>query len=443
MKKHILKRFIKQLTLAISIGALLSTQAQAQSYADGFYYEIGGGQLSDTALTDWNEFTLDLDPYLSSQYSCGDFDLEESIKALIKDIANIPDEFEEYLKVAVIDLLYGLIALSIQKAAPGVYEYLTNSFIRHKEFLNLKLANCQQIEALLADGEITKLADLAKMIKWRKGAEAGIPIHEADEEVNPAEGIPWVGGEYRGGDGQEAINLVEDMVKAGYENILGSNRVPPSAIADYSPIAYYFPDDLAAFSWAVEVFGDKIITFVGQNQSITGSGLQTQIARKSFDLIITLEAVMANPAGATQDDLNQLSTPNYRMTVEALQAIAARSPAQRKIVVNRLASEIANLQEIEKTFIIRELLISALDEPHLFYSTIKDDYFLDLIDELDDHIKVARDRAAVRDEFVGNTLIKVFDTRDQREYQPNTTPVKVDPVETLDGSGVINTSVLN
>ena len=367
--------------------------------------------------------------------------LTESIQALIKDISNIPDEFEEYLKVAAIDLLYGLIALAIQKAAPGMYEYLTNAFIRHKEFLQLKLADCQRIESQLAGGEITKLQDLAKLIEWRKGAEAGTPIHETEAEVDGKEGIPWVGGEYAGGEGQEPIKLVEDAIKAGYENIMGGNNLPPNAVEDYSPILYYFPSDLDAFAWAIEVFGDKIISFTGENQSITGSGLQTQIARKTFDLQITLEEIINNPEGATQDQLLQLSTPNYRLTPDAVSAVGARNLTQRKLLTNRLASEIATLQELEKTFIIRELLISALDEPHLFYSTIKDDYFLDLIGELDDHISVARARADVRREFVGDLLIKTFDSRNDGEDQPGDVPNNIQPNESMRGTGIITSAL--
>ena len=74
MKKQLIKKNIKQITLAVSISVLTATSAQAQSYDDGFYYEIGGGQLADPGLSGWNEFTLDLDPYLGTQYTCGDFD---------------------------------------------------------------------------------------------------------------------------------------------------------------------------------------------------------------------------------------------------------------------------------------------------------------------------------------------------------------------------------
>jgi len=428
-----MKTRIKTLSAALLL-SVLSTAVHGQSYNDKFYYEIGGGQLSDSALSEWSAFTLDLDPYASSQYSCGDFDMDESLKALIRDIADVPDEFEEYLKVAGIDLLYGLIALSIQKAAPGVYEYLTNAYIRHKEFLQLKMANCRRAEALLADGELNKLSDLAKLIEWRKAIEEGKSIQEAEAEVDGSEGIPWVDGEYYGGEGQGPIKLVEHSTIKGYENLFGGTSA--SAAKD-SAIAYYFPVGEDAKTWAVEVFGDKIISFVDDNQSITGSGLQASISSSTLEIAEILARVVPNPTAASKNELDQLSTPNYRVTVAALSAIGARKIGQQEILKSRLASEIATLQAIEKAYIIRDLIVSATDEPHIYYSPLKKDHYDGLIAQIDDGIEVARNKAKVRNEFMGQLLITTFETRDEIEDQPSNLPGAVDPKETLRGTGVL------
>lgn len=425
---------MKKRLLTLGLLACFSLPAFGQTYSDKFYYEIGGGQLSDTALSDWNAFTLDLDPYASSRYSCGDFDLDESLKALIRDIADVPDEFEEYLKVAGIDLLYGLVALSIQKAAPGVYEYLTNAYIRHKEFLQLKLANCRRAEALLANGDINKLADLAKLIEWKKAIEQGKSVQDAEAEVDGTEGIPWVDGEYYGGEGQDPIKLVEHSTVKGYENLYGgTNAGGPTD----SSIAYYFPASADAKDWAVEVFGDKIISFVDDNQSITGSGLQASISASTVEIAEILERVVPNPTAASKEELNQLSTPNYRVTVSALAAIGARKIGQQEVLKSRLASEIATLQSIEKAYIVRDLIVSATDEPHIYFGPLKDDHYAGLVAQIDDGIEVARNKAKVRNEFMGQLLITTFDTRDEMEDQPSNLPGSVEPKETLRGTGVL------
>lgn len=428
---------IAGITASIAMVTSAPSTARAQAFGDKFYYEIGGGQLSDNALAGWNELTIDLDPYASTNYSCGDFDLDESLKSLIREISDVPDQFETYLEVAAIDLLYGLIALSIQKASPGLYEYLTNAFIRHQEYLQLKLASCHRLESQIGNGEISKLADFAKLIEWRKSAEAGQSIQEAEAEVDGTEGIPWVGGEYHGGENQPPIKLVEHGIRKGYENIVGSGG---TSNGEDSPIALYFPDAPSATDWGVAVFGDKLITFVGDNQSVTGSGLQAQITKTTEEVKEILLRAVENPPGVSAEDLNRISSPNYRITTEALAAIQARDKEQQAILVNRLASEIATLQEVEKAFIIREFLVSALDDPHIYYTTIKDEYFVGLIDEIDDHIQVARDRAKVRQEFVGGLLIKTFETRDELEDQPSNLPGVLIPKESAPGAGIIPSS---
>ena len=64
---------------------------------DRLYYQIGGGRASDDTFKNFNSFKLNLDPYVSGNYSCGNFDIAESVKALISELSDVPDEFAEYL----------------------------------------------------------------------------------------------------------------------------------------------------------------------------------------------------------------------------------------------------------------------------------------------------------------------------------------------------------
>ena len=427
-----MRKFSVLLCFVTAIGHPLIGQSQSSS--DAFYYRIGGGQLSDSARYRWNEFTLNLDPYASASYSCGDIDLDESLKSLIRDLESIPDEFETYLKEASIDLLYGLVALSLQKAAPGMYEYLTNAYIRHKEYLQVRLASCKRIESLVADGEINQLKDLAKMVEWRRAIEQGTPVQEAEAEVDGRKGIPWVGGEYYGGEGQKPIRLVEHSIAKGYENLVGSGTTGDTSS---SAMAYYFPSSEDAKEWGVSVLGDKVISFTGDSQSVTGSGLQTVISQTTESVKLILNAAVINPSGTTQEQLDQLSTPNFRLTVPALAAIGARAAEHQSLLKNRLASEIATLQELEKVYLIRDYIVSAMDEPHVFFGPLRRTHFPELLAKIDDDIRVARDKAAIRREFMGELLIQVFDTRDELEDQPTNMPGFSEPREPLRGTGIL------
>lgn len=418
--------------ISLFVASLCLASQPALSVSDSLYYEIGGGRLSDTALNDWNEFTINLDTYASGSYSCGDFDIGESIKAKVQELQNVPDEFEEYLKVAALDYIYGLIALSIQKAAPGAYEYLTNSYLRHKDFVQLKVASCQQVERLVQNNGIKEFKDLAKLVQWQKGAEAGESVQEADAKADASQGIPWVDGEYYGGVGQEPIKLVEHSVAKGYEFLTGSLTASGD---DTSSIQTAFPNSSAAVNWAVRIFGEKLITFTLPSQSITGSGLYPEISKATDEHLIMLDKVLRKPTAASKAELDSLSTPAFRVTPEALSAINSQNPDAQMLIKNRLASEIATYQAIERAYFIRSLVVAALDEPNFYFTSVMPRHFDSFLDRIDDGINVARDRAKVRREFVGDLMIDTFKRKEEVENRLENMPDSFQPQEkTPDGA---------
>jgi len=399
----------KLISLCVTSMCLLSQPAFA--VGESLYYEIGGGRLSDTALNDWNEFTVDLDFYASGSYSCGDFDIGESIKAKVRELRDIPDEFEEYLKVAALDYIYGLIALSIQKAAPGAYEYLTNSYLRHKD---------------------KEFKDLAKLVQWQKGAEAGEAVQEAEAKADASQGIPWVDGVYHGGTGQDPIKLVEHSVAKGYEFLTGSIVANGD---DTSSIKSAFPNSSDAVAWATQVFGEKLITFTTPSQSITGSGLYPEISKTTDERLVTLDKVLKKPTAATKAELESLSTPAFRVTPEALSAINSQSPDAQMLIKNRLASEIATYQAIERAYFIRSLVVAALDEPNFYFTAVMPRHFDSFIERIDDGIQVARDRAKIRREFVGDLMVDTFKRKEEVENRFENIPDTFQPQEkTPDGA---------
>ena len=420
----------KLISLCVTSMCLLSQPAFA--VGESLYYEIGGGRLSDTALNDWNEFTVDLDFYASGSYSCGDFDIGESIKAKVRELRDIPDEFEEYLKVAALDYIYGLIALSIQKAAPGAYEYLTNSYLRHKEFVQLKVASCQQVERLVQNNGIKEFKDLAKLVQWQKGAEAGEAVQEAEAKADASQGIPWVDGVYHGGTGQDPIKLVEHSVAKGYEFLTGSIVANGD---DTSSIKSAFPNSSDAVAWATQVFGEKLITFTTPSQSITGSGLYPEISKTTDERLVTLDKVLKKPTAATKAELESLSTPAFRVTPEALSAINSQSPDAQMLIKNRLASEIATYQAIERAYFIRSLVVAALDEPNFYFTAVMPRHFDSFIERIDDGIQVARARAKIRREFVGDLMVDTFKRKEEVENRFENIPDTFQPQEkTPDGA---------
>ena len=218
----------------------------------------------------------------------------------------------------------------------------------------------------------------------------------------------------------------------GYEFLTGSTAANGD---DTSSIRSAFPNSSDAVDWAVQVFGEKLITFTKPSQSITGSGLYPEISKSTDERLATLDKVLRKPTAATKAELDSLSTPGFRVTPEALSAINSQSPEGQNLIKNRLASEIATYQAIERAYFIRSLVVAALDEPNFYFTAVMPKHFDVFIGRIDDDIKVARNRAKIRQEFVGDLMIDTFKRKEEVENRLENLPDTFQPQEqTPDGA---------
>ena len=389
---------MKKIILSISIMSTCAFFSPAHSN-DSLYYQIGGGKANDDTFRNFNSFTLNLDPYVGGNYTCGNFDITESVNQLVSELSSVPDEFAEYLQVAALDLLLGLAAVSLQKAAPGIYEFLTNSYARHKEYVEVRLASCRELERTIDSGEINGFRDLAKLVSWRRSAETDTSIQEAEEEATGEAGVPWINGN-AGGVGQEPIKIVADSITAGYSNMFGSGG--PDASSGFAGTQFSTADEASA--WAVKVLGEKFITFVDDSSTESGGGLLSVVAPEAEEVLTVINDIIDNPVAATPDQLDLLSTPFYRITPTVLETINSNNSTSRNILINRLASEISIYRNIERAFFIRSVLRSSLDHSAISFHNEAPRMVREMIAELDDDIMTIRARNDIRKEFVGNLL---------------------------------------
>ena len=204
-----------------------------------------------------------------------------------------------------------------------------------------------------------------------------------------------------------------------------------------SSIKAAFPDSASAVEWAIRIFGEKLITFTQPSKSITGSGLYPEISKATDERLATLDKVLKKPTAATKEELDSLSTPAFRVTTDALSAINSQNPAAQMLIKNRLASEIATYQAIERAYFIRSLVVASLDEPAFYFTAVMPRHFDSFVDRIDDGIKVSRDRAKIRQEFVGDLMIDTFKRKDEVENKLENLPDTYLPEEkTPDGATI-------
>jgi len=418
--------------IAALVIAILSFPTHAIDYGET-YYQIGGGALTDPSLMQFNSFELELDANLAGRFSCGDFNITESITELVRDLESLPDEFGNYLEVAALDALLGLGAISLQRASPGLYEFLTNSFARHKEFVQLKVASCRRIEEGIQDGTIKDFKDLSKLYTWSRNAQAQTTVQEADAEATGQEGIPWVFDTNAGGVGQDPIRIVADSVIKGYRAKFGGVTITTESDSFYRT---EFPTEEDAVEWATQVYGEKTISFEADSVSLAGSGLETAIEQSEEEIRALLNSVLSDPAGASQEDLNGLSTPYFELLPSVLQQINGLPITSRDAVITRLASESAALKEIEKSLFVRSLFVAMLDEPVVYFINKIRPVIEGSIMSIDRQIEDVRRVVQIRREFVGN-LVETTMSLSNRSRSNTNTPAPIQNEDrTQDGATI-------
>ena len=137
---------------------------------------------------------------------------------------NIKDGTENMLNsmvAAANAAIAALPALILQRANPGLYDLFQNALLKAEETVNLTTKSCEQIEYELAQGKdpLREWIVLSKGHDWKLiMGSGGVDIVDAKRQVednNGKNGIPWLGGR-RGGEGQEAIAVIADTVRGGY-----------------------------------------------------------------------------------------------------------------------------------------------------------------------------------------------------------------------------------
>ena len=150
-----------------------------------------------------------------------------------------------------------------------------------------------------------KLADVTLNGRWSQSADMesykDITSTEPDatkakkkfESQQGREGKEWVGGQKRGGEGQESIKIVEDVAKAGYNiqnkrNVLESGRVSKSNCSGLLCQTWDNPKEMT--DWLTHVIGEKQLTTCNTNcgtpsSSRAGVGLSPEIEQENSYLV--------------------------------------------------------------------------------------------------------------------------------------------------------------
>ena len=245
------KRFSLNNATLLVLGCLCLNVANADSITDKLefnksdailsdkvFYQIGGGAGYMSPPSRGTTKAVELGIGWKANLMCGNFDIKTTIK---NDLNGLKDGFKDLLG-NVIDSAKGAVAsmpaMILQRANPQLYDLITNGVYQGKLDFNRLKTSCEEMSQTLADytlgGKWGQAADLESFKEITSNQPDAKQAKKDLEDKQGKDGRAWIGGQKKGGENQEPINLVGDVVKAGYNllnkrNVLDTGKVSESS----------------------------------------------------------------------------------------------------------------------------------------------------------------------------------------------------------------------
>lgn len=369
------------------------------------YYEMGGGEPIREPM---NVLTLPLvsvDAQFTLPNACDlwDFkhldDVADRFETMVKDhIEGTMDQLGQQILINVTAHAQGLLAASIQRAMPGMYDYAQNVHGQLTTEIEVAKGSCERTLAKVEQGNnplsVWKEASSAEAWKDALGlsfnanggytAGGSANILRAEQSIRTNEGatsVPWFGGD-KGGEGDDPINVVEDTIKAGYALQAGSTNTD-QVVSDTRTVAYNNPESGAstrgsrlgqlwpsstdAVTWAQKVVGERVVSFCTTctSQQQGGTGLLAAFYDERMELETGWQTIFDSTAPPTIAQMANVSGGSVHLTMHVYEALEAMVPQDRSVYVDRLIADAAVSRTAEKAMAIRRLLRTAESTPEV------------------------------------------------------------------------------
>lgn len=399
-----------------------SVQVTGSVIGDDVLYSVGGGRAvgmsraprmrSITAGIGWN-----------SNLICGNLNqgltVRNQLNGVTEGFQAMMSEIIQNATAAVASLP----ALIIQRANPGLYNLLTNGILQARLDYDRSKLTCRAIGNRMADWAVDNFGwnDIAEGMAMKDAAagnDAVAAVAQA-EDSRGNNGVPWVGGTSAGGNGQEAIHVVGDVTRAGYNLLNGrtvTDTTPLDATAcDNRLTCQAWPSPEAAAAWANRVLGEqeqRTCEGCTRTQTMAGVGL-TPLIQEEYDQ--KLEALQALVTGsqpitvAALEAVGSNALPITRGVIEAL-----RDEPDQDLLGKRLASEIAVSSVLEKAMLLQGTLLAGRKEPNVAANQLAQNAIARESELLRQEIDILRSQLELRRELAGNAPMAIIERHGAR-----------------------------
>ncbi|GAB1659901.1 integrating conjugative element protein [Mannheimia haemolytica] len=410
------------ISFADSITDKLEFSKSDSIISDRVFYQIGGGTGYMAPPSRGNTKVVDLGIGWKANLTCGNFDIKTTIK---NDLNGLKDGFKD-LMGNVIDSAKGAVAsmpaMILQRANPQLYDLLTNGMYQGKLDFNRLKTSCEEMSKVLADhtlgGKWGQAADLESYKQITSTQPDAKQAQKDLEDKKGKDGRVWVGGQRKGGQNQDPINVVGDVAKGGFNLLNKRNVLDSSPVSNCEGnLCQTWDTPQAAADFLTKIIGEQSISTCKEDcgtktSSKAGVGLSPEIEEEHIRTIVKLENVlnMDVPKSELLAELSSSSVPVTRGLIESL-----RDDPDVELLSQRLSAEIATSKVMEKMLLARRAILAGMREPNVAQNAdaqVELERILNIIDREISQVKLEMDMQKM---ITGNTASVILQSKSERE----------------------------
>lgn len=426
---------------ALLIGLTLTTGA---AFAEGKsprlgngMFEFGGGQLPlpPSRIHSIRDQAIGIS--WDTNMACGEFDPQITISNQLNGITEGFRNMMGNIITAATGAVASLPGLALQKASPELYDMLQQGILQGKMDFEWAETSCEEMQRVILGQqsfpfENYKLSASAGDWSAQIGGTDGDAVEAVQnlDDIEPGQdGSDWVCGVRKGGDGQEPIETIKDVVIVGYNIMYDRTNSCSTAsisgtLATDSPLAAYWGNPLVAGQWAVSVLGDmelRICDGCKKFTGIPGKGLVYKHRLMLEDIADDLIDLVDGTVAPTYANLERVSAlPGVIIKKPVITSIRKRTASNRLQLINKIASEIAYVRLVEQAKLTTRMLMAGIKEPN---AAAQQDAVITVykaVDQLQVELDQLQLEIKVREDVAGGTIQKLL-LLDEKKIQDTST----------------------
>ena len=371
----------RTLLLCSLVAASLCSRAFAQS---AWMYDIGGAEpISKPIWNAYNAVPLSVSVDADWSFSCGKFSMKNSVNQLLSNLRNAGDDYLNAMVANAQAAVSSLPAILLQRASPSLYDVMQNGLLRAQASANAARLDCKAMEqSIIASGGgvgavWNNFKQAAKLTDWKtEAAYTSGDVVKASltvEQNGGKNGIAWVasnGTSRAGGVGMPPINMVGDVMRAGFKQVVRLGNAPAAAsIVSNSPSAsgksgvgakslfdlynLWFPGEQSAVDYINRVAGEVTTTTQadGVTKTRAGQGLRSEVIAEANKIRPLVIAAINRARPMTLAERREISKGGTELSPLLIKAIRDLPLDDRTLITERLVNEIAMQNEILRALI--------------------------------------------------------------------------------------------